>query len=285
MTANESQYLTLLDDVLNEHAQLPSREKVQEVGFLGTLVSQLTLIARTASVTGKTGTSSSEERFSFSSFSKRRRARASYLDFRPVTEDKEDKNPLWCRISVDMSISEHALFFNLLKKFVVKGLTINELLVLDNLISQKWDRLSPEEKVFVTLVLISGYAAASGASSFKSVSRPLRRISNKLTLMGLLDVSAVRFMVTILDSLEGFVKAERNFKLKFVVKPVRTKKAPPKSFIGKGYTDGLGRRQDAESLEELTPEELLQDPDTNFPDHFMSDLAKVLKATRFILKR
>lgn len=271
--------ISLLKGVLDEHAQLPSRKEVQEVG-LDALVTKLTDVAVAA--LGVSGTSSErpEERILFSSFSNRKRVRVSFEDFRPDMNGDSS----WFKVTLVSPESEATVFFHLIKKFIFKGLNINELLVLDNLVSQKWEKMTPEEQVLMTLVLSIAFAAASGAKSFVSVSKPLRKLLSVSTLTGLLDITARRFTLAILDNLEKVVKAPKHLTLVFDAKKVPPKKFPPEKHIAKGYTDGLGKRSDAESLKELTPDEVLPEPDKNPPDLLMSTITTIVRALPAILR-
>lgn len=271
--------MTMLSDVLNEHAQLPSRKEVQEVG-LEALVEKLTDVAVAALGVSGTDSSKPEERILFSSFSNRKRVRVSFEDFRPDMYGEGS----WFKVTLVSPESEATVFFHLLKKFIVKGLNINELLVLDNLVSQKWEKMTPEEQVLMTLVLSIAFAAASGAKSFVSVSKSLRKMLSVSTLTGLLDITARRFTLTVLDNIEQVIKAPKNLKLLFDSKKVPPKKFPPVKHIAKGYTDGLGSRSDAESLKELTPEEVLPEPDKNPPDHLMSTITNIVRTLPDILR-
>lgn len=264
-----------IKDLIKNDTQLHTRENIQEAGVSKEILASM-LIGLKNTLFGPALHSDSEvpERITFSCFSTRKVARCTLEDFRNDISNKG----AWHTLTLMSRVKERILFFSLVKKFWITGLTINELLLLDDMISHKWLKMTVEEQIISTFILKVAFAAASGAKSFSSTSKPLRRLISSKKLLEIVDIQIGRFIILILETTFDLTSIEKSKRLTWDIKITKGKKHPPVAYIGKSNSMDGSKSSGERALDlEIRPEQ--DDPDkfSNVDSDMWNFLCKINK--------
>lgn len=211
-----------------------------------------------------------DKEISFDCFSSSRPSSVKFEDFCP---DSEGVNR-WHTIRLVSKINERKLFFSLIKKFLLNGLNINEVLTLEYLIELRWSKMSGEEQAFSALLSTITMLSVNRARNFTSTGKSLLKIVKLLIKdpSKILEIRVSKTVLLFINLLVDLDPYEKSIKLTY-----DSRVTPPKKFPGKRHI-GVSNSQDGSKSgqKDKLDSELL--PDTVLPTNESNPASEIFEA-------
>lgn len=263
--------------LLKSDTQLPTLEECRQEGaplsegflsFISTLASMFTADSYLVEV-------DPVKEISFNCFSWNRVAHVKFEDFRLNTDGVSK----WHTISLTSRLNERKLFFSIIKKFLLQGLNINEVLTLEYLIELRWSKMSGEEQAFCTSISTMALLSVNRARNFTSTGLSLLKLSRRLLKdpTKLLEVRVSKVTLLFINLFVDLDKYEKSIKLTYVSRVTPPKKFPEKKHIGVSNSQDGSKQSSGETLDsEILPDSLLPQKESN-PASEISEAWLVIK--------
>lgn len=191
-------------------------------------------------------------------------------DFRTSLVGGKNSKAAWHTVVLTSKVPTRLLMLSLVKKLVVKGININELLLLETILQTNWYKCTLFQQVLATVLLKVGFATVNGAKSFSSCGKPLyKALKNPKSLK--VDPNWVTLFFALYDllPLEG---VQKSIKLTFIEYPTKAKKFPAVKHIG--VTNSMdGNKSSSEQVLDVEVRPESKSPfDNDKIEHLLSSL-------------
>jgi len=199
----------------------------------------------------------------------------SFEDFRSSGSFSEQGNISWRTVALTSRVPTRKLLLSLVKKLVVNGININELLLLESILQKNWVKLTELQKVIAILFIKCAFATVNGAKTTLSCGKPLYKALKNPNLLKINPKWVVLFF-TIYDSLETN-DIEKKIKLTFIDFPTKAKKFPAKRHIGMSNSQIGSKSSGSEVLDEEIRLETKSPFDSDKVEHLMFALSRQIQ--------